>query len=417
MMWEIRWQILDVLFLVNDCILYYSIQLGRCALLSVGVLALVMLLRGTVLRKTVFLKGMVWGIFLAVPFLGRLKLFYSDPWMCRMFMWWNDICILHWQVRFGYFLGIAAFALLLIRKYRRLGKFIRNLEKGCICAQEVYLTEMAAVPFAAGLFCPRIVVPKATLKSFKTEELEMILLHERTHIRLGHLWQYLFWDMLRALLWPNLFLTICMGDFREDLEEVCDKAAIQESGRTAYEYGALILKCTRLSGKGDSGAAVSFAGGKNYRNARRRLISITEYTPYEKGRVLILRMCALFALAGFFIGIGRISCPRYTADYDMVLSNEAGEMWILHDSARLREALRPDGKTVYIDREAMDQVLQEYNIEETDFWILFGGYKKLPGIGGRGSLIHVDYRGQEEELKIPYRDSSKYITTILYKMM
>lgn len=83
MMWEIRWQFLNVLLLVNESILYYSIQLGRCTLLSVGVLALVMSLRGTVLRKAVFLKGMLWGLFLAGRFIqtGKRYILSGKQWI------------------------------------------------------------------------------------------------------------------------------------------------------------------------------------------------------------------------------------------------------------------------------------------------------------------------------------------------
>ncbi len=42
--------------------------------------------------------------------------------------------------------------------------------------------------------------------------------------------------------------------------------------------------------------------------------------------------------------------------------------------------------------------------------ILFGGYEKLPGFGGNGNLVYVDYAGQEERLEIPYEDGDVYIT-------
>ncbi|TGY98237.1 hypothetical protein E5329_00165 [Petralouisia muris] len=47
-----------------------------------------------------------------------------------------------------------------------------------------------------------------------------MILHEKIHIRLGHLWFYFLWDLLRCLLWPNPFLTLCTGYFRQDLEDI-----------------------------------------------------------------------------------------------------------------------------------------------------------------------------------------------------
>ena len=68
---------LRFLNLLDNLTTYFSIQLGRCVLLSFPVLALILILRRGVFMKTTFLKGMVWGIFTVVPFLGKLSLFYD----------------------------------------------------------------------------------------------------------------------------------------------------------------------------------------------------------------------------------------------------------------------------------------------------------------------------------------------------
>lgn len=79
-------QFWQMLFGFMDCTTaYFYVQLRRCALFSVAAFALVMLLRSTVLKRKVFLKGMVWGIFLVIPFLGKLKLFYENNILIRLF--------------------------------------------------------------------------------------------------------------------------------------------------------------------------------------------------------------------------------------------------------------------------------------------------------------------------------------------
>ena len=70
--------LLRFLNLLDDLTTYFSIQLGRCVLLSFPVLALILILRRGVFMKTTFLKGMVWGIFSVVPFLGKLICFMTD---------------------------------------------------------------------------------------------------------------------------------------------------------------------------------------------------------------------------------------------------------------------------------------------------------------------------------------------------
>ena len=63
----------------------------------------------------------------------------------------------------------------------------------------------------------------------------------------------------------------------------------------------------------------------------------------------------------------------------------------------------------------MDNILREQGIEEDTFFIGFGGYLKIPGIGGGMSFVEVDYGGQDEKLVIPYWDNEAFITTIIFK--
>ncbi len=59
MMWQIKWHFINALSILNDSIIYFCIQLGRCVLFSFPALALVLILRTAILRKAVFLRGMV----------------------------------------------------------------------------------------------------------------------------------------------------------------------------------------------------------------------------------------------------------------------------------------------------------------------------------------------------------------------
>ena len=407
--------LLRFLNLLDDLTTYFSIQLGRCVLLSFPVLALILILRRGVFMKTTFLKGMVWGIFAVVPFLGKLKLFYDRPWMPGVYMWWNDLCMVCRPVRYGYMLGIAVCAGVMIGKRRRLCTMMRHFERRYICGQEILVSEMAAVPFASGLFHARIAVPRAMIEEFREEELEMILLHEKMHIRLGHLRCLFLGDVLRVLLWPNFFIGRCMRTFRKDLEDICDQVTIQESGGNAYEYGRLLIKSMKALGTEAFEGTAAFAGEKEYRDIRQRIRRITEYEPYDSRRIRAFCACGLAVLAGIFLTVRDHSLPRYVKLTDMVLENDAGEFWILKDSGILRKAVSADDERVMIDRAAMDLILEEYEIEEREFSILFGGYEKLPGFGGNGNLVYVDYAGQEERLEIPYENSDAYITVMILK--
>ena len=83
-----------------------------------------------------------------------------------------------------------------------------KMEQEEICGQQVYINELPVTPFATGLIHPRIVIPRIMKENFQTEELQIILLHERTHIHAGHLWFYAIWNMLWVILWPNLMFIV-----------------------------------------------------------------------------------------------------------------------------------------------------------------------------------------------------------------
>jgi hypothetical protein len=164
-------------------------------------------------------------------------------------------------------------------------------------------------------------------------------------------------------------------------------------------------------------AVVTFTRDEDYKNTKYRMMKIANHNSYKKWKICVLYMCCLVLLAGTLLAIRVNSFPRYRELRDMVLMDDMGKTTILKDSKILRKAISADEENIFIHREEMDLILKKYGIEGTDFSILFGGYEKLPGFGGKGNLIYVDYDGQEEVLQVPYQNSDQYISTMIYKMM
>ena len=61
---------------LNFCSVYYVIQLLKCVQISFVVFAIVFLLRRTLAKNRVFLKGAVWSLFIPVLFMGRMRFFF-----------------------------------------------------------------------------------------------------------------------------------------------------------------------------------------------------------------------------------------------------------------------------------------------------------------------------------------------------
>ncbi len=389
---------------LNACVVYWVIQLGRCVLFSFLLLPLILLIRKTLLKNCVFLKGLVWSILLILPFLGKLRLFYESRIGVRGMIWWNNLCMDHSWLCWIYIAGIAGMWFYLVRKRRKLRRDILKMKETESGGTRVYVSEMSVSPFAFGLVFPRIVMPEMFFKEYGEEELEMILLHEKMHIRLGHLWIYYFYDIWRVLFWLNPVFTICMKSLRADMEGVCDKAVLHKSERSAYEYGQVLLKSTRMLQTAEGDFPAAFIGQREYRNFKNRLSQVIKYRPYRRRSVTAVCLCTVVFLAAMLFGLHRISYPLYTEDESVMIYDDSFEILMLDDQKALEGAFSVDEENAYIKREAMDQVLREKEIDAKRFYISFGGYMKLPGMGSGVNAVYVDYEGTSGDLVIPYRD-------------
>ena len=232
--------------LINFCTAYYTTQLVRCAAFSFVLIGLVMLLRKIFFSERTFLRGMSWALFLVIPFLGRLKMFYENAAVLKAT--WRITAVTAswlWGDRI-YMAGILVTAICIFGKRIRLQRTVSGMEKVMFENVRIYVTDMNITPFTVGLLKPKIVLPKVMADSYSKDELKSVIQHEQTHIRLGHLWFGFAWDMLRCLLWINPLLTVFQKHFRADMEDICDRVCIQSSRRTAHEYGMVLLKTLKL---------------------------------------------------------------------------------------------------------------------------------------------------------------------------
>ena len=77
-------------------------------------------------------------------------------------------------------------------------------------------------PAVYGFFKPTIYFPLHLLETLDSEQIELIVRHEEHHIKQGHLWLNLFWDLLVCCMWFNPFVYFARQQFRHDQELYCD---------------------------------------------------------------------------------------------------------------------------------------------------------------------------------------------------
>lgn len=401
------------------CAIYFTTQLLRCAAFSYVLIALVMLLRKMLCTKRTFLRGMLWSLFFVIPFLGRLRLFYENEAVFKATWWLISVPASHIWVDRIYMAGIFLSAICICTKRLRLQRTVAKMEKTVFDTVKICVTDVNVTPFTVGLLKPKIVLPRAMMDHYSREEIGAVVRHEQTHIRLGHLWCGFAWDFLRCLIWVNPFLTLSQRCFWADLEDICDRVCIQNGGCTAQEYGLLLLKSVKLLRTGQDALppAVTYAGEKDFADMKRRICTIADFEPYRKGRCACMAAAAFFVVAFTLALVHSKSYARCTESSDIFVYQYDGEHTVLsNDTEALSRMISYDDCYVYVDREAFEAFLRQKHAAG-DIYIVFGGYYKLPGLGGAADGCIYEGDSRERIVRIPYESIQKNWEVIFYKYL
>lgn len=406
--------------LLDFCAAYYTTQLVRCAAFSFVLIGLVMLLRKVFFSERAFLRGLLWSSFLLIPFLGKLKLFYEN----------KAVVVITGRITHGtmtclwadriYMAGILIAAVCIFGKRLRLRKSVAGMERVSLDNTVVSVTAMNVTPFTVGLFAPKIVIPKVMLESYSREELRSVIQHERTHIRLGHLWFGLAWDVLRCLLWVNPFLTVCQKQFRADMEDICDRVCIQGSGRTAHEYGMVLLKTLKLLSSKSEGTppAVTYAGEREFADMKRRMGEIAGFRPYRKKLCAGMAAAAVLVMAALLMAVHTHSYAKCNKDENILVYeyDSEGNAGILDYGSSIHQIISYDDSYVYVDREAFEDFLDKNNATG-DIFIVFGDFYKLPGFSSGGVSCLYETGSDAGVFQIPYQRQTNDWMMTLFKIL
>lgn len=393
--------------LIDFCAVYYTTQLVRCAAFSFVLIGLVMLLRRLLVSKYTFLRGMLWSLFLIIPFLGKLKLFYENETVLRITWRITQGTMIFLWVDRVYMAGVFIASICIFGKQLRFRRVVAGMEKTFLGNIRIGVTDLCVTPFTVGLLRPKIVIPQIVLERYNEDELRAVVQHEQTHIRLGHLWFGFAWDILRCLLWVNPFLTMFQKQFRADLEEICDRVCIQNSGRAAHEYGAVLLKTLELlrSESANMPSVITYAGEKEFADMKRRMIKIANFRPYRKRLCVGMAAVAVLAFAVMFLVVHAHSYARCNESRDIMIGSYDGKTSIVsRDTGKLSRMITYDDRYVYVEREAFEDFLEE-NDAEGEIWIVFGGFYKLPGMAGAAEACVFENGSSDRIVRIPYESS------------
>ncbi len=119
----------------------------------------------------------------------------------------------------------------------------------------IYFSEKIISPAVYGIVKPKIILPA----SYKKRDIDLVILHEKTHMRsFDNLWRMIAFVIV-AVHWFNPLCWLFLKEFLADLELSCDERVLTKVGADrAKDYAISLLE----SRQGTTVFASAFGGAK-----------------------------------------------------------------------------------------------------------------------------------------------------------
>lgn len=147
-------------------------------------------------------------------------------------------------------------------------------------SRKVQLAESVCVdtPLVIGYLKPLILFPAGMISGLPTEQLELIVLHELTHIRRHDYIINILQLLMEAVFFFNPFVWMLSSRIREEREHCCDDAVVQHSGKASlYAITLAQLEEARLQ---RTPVALALGGAKNQLLTRIKRLMDKRVRPY-----------------------------------------------------------------------------------------------------------------------------------------
>lgn len=180
----------------------------------------------------------------------------------------------------------AALILAMVILYAATISELRNAEQ---LRDNIYCSPKVSTPAVYGVLRPRIILPESCRES---KDLDLIVLHERRHIRrLDNLWRVLAF-LTAAIHWFNPASWLFLKLYLEDAELACDESLLSKLSADEHKRYAHALLSVR---EGKTVFASGFGGAK----VRTRIERILSYRKMTAASVIAF--AALLAAIAYFL--------------------------------------------------------------------------------------------------------------------
>ena len=126
----------------------------------------------------------------------------------------------------------------------RQARFHRSLGRLHPASSDVRVAEreVEGLPATIGFWTPRVVLPPTFELRYDATQRELMLAHERAHVRRGDVKANAVAAALRCLFWFNPLLSFAAPRFRQDQELACDATVLDAHPHVRRRYGEALLQ-------------------------------------------------------------------------------------------------------------------------------------------------------------------------------
>ncbi len=203
---------------------------------------------------------------------------------------WETALMAFWM------LGVLVMAGRLLKNILQLSRFFAKSERcdegplfelfkdtkywiGIYANVPLMISDQVKTPGIAGVFNPRIIVPRTCSEKLTEKEMRCVFMHELTHYRRGDLFLHHALLLLCYIHWYNPLVWLALKQFKDEMEKACDLEVVDSfcSG-SAQEYGYTLLQVIQFS-KGEQfspGGALSLLGNRNSGTLKERITLIAK---------------------------------------------------------------------------------------------------------------------------------------------
>ena len=396
---------------------YIVIQLGYAAIMSIPLFIFVLLIRLICPKKLYGYRLLLWSPILLVPLLARLKIYYETKFFVKTLYWWYILCGEHRVIVYLYILSSLSLLLLMTVNHRKMKATLGFLEQETLYGETVYITDLDVGAFSTGVLRPKIIISRSVLNENAEEDIRLIILHEKEHIHSGHLLMLFIWNVLRIVYWLNPLFHICIKLLREDIELNCDMRVLKNSNTIPHDYGKILLN--QITHKNEIMAKNTslFLGGQGFSYMKSRLQSISEYKKQSKLLHFSYIACICTVVLTCAVMLITNSYPRYTPLTDVYIYNYKIESLLTRDESELKGVIEIHEDYIDIDMDKLHPMLPAKSLDEDWLFLSWGGYLKLPGMGGAGNGVFIDEPKATGKIRIPYINNEKDLDVQLIKWM